>query len=126
MDQAEEAYQQAEALYRQQHDNLGLANTLESRGDLFVRLRKVDQAEELYRQALLLYESIQEPYGMAITCASLSAILAVSDPYGDEGDMLAQRAKQIAEQLPPNVKAKIISLLELKNTFENQRRAQDR
>ena len=40
--------------------------------------------------------------------------------------ILAQRAKQIAEQLPPNVKAKIISILELKNTFENQRRAQDK
>ena len=56
----------------------------------------------------------------------MSNIDKVTEYIHSNFPILAQRAKQIAEQLPPNVKAKIISILELKNTFENQRRAQDK
>lgn len=48
-------YDQAENLFRQEHDNLVWANTLKSLGDLLSHLGKLDRALEMYDQVENLF-----------------------------------------------------------------------
>lgn len=112
--QALDLYAQAESLYRQEHNNLGLANTLISKA--FLSLDSDDaQAPTFLFQALPLYESVQEPYGIALTCALLSKLCPLFEKQAHQAPAFEQRAREIAETLPPNQKEIILSILDNKN-----------
>ena len=112
--QALDLYAQAESLYRQEHNNLGLANTLISKA--FLSLDSDDaQAPTFLFQALPLYESVQEPYGIALTCALLSQLCLLFEDQAHQAPAFEQRAREIAETLPPNQKEIILSILDNKN-----------
>ena len=107
-------YAQAESLYRQEHNNLGLANTLISKA--FLSLDSDDaQALTLLFQALPLYESQQEPWGIAFICALLSKLCLLFEKQAHQAPALEQRAREIAETLPPNQKKAILSILDDEN-----------
>ena len=110
--QALDLYAQAESLYRQEQDNLGLANTLRSRAFLYLHSDDDAQAPTFLFQALHLYESVQEPWGIALTCALLSQLCTQFEDQAHQAPALEQRARKIAETLPPNQKEDIMSILD--------------
>ena len=63
------AFDQAEPLFRKVRSDLGLANTLRSRGDLLRQMKKYDLALQCYDQAESLYRKEQEPMGLGYTLA---------------------------------------------------------
>ena len=71
------AYASAEALrklarlYREKHDNLGLANALKSLGNLENRLGGVDEARRHYEEAERLYQDERDNLGLANALKSL-------------------------------------------------------
>ena len=113
--QALDLYAQAETLYRQEQDDLGLANTLKGLALLHLSSQNYDQALELLLNALSLYESVQEPWGIALTCALLSKLCPLFEKQAHQAPALEQRAREIAETLPPNQKEIILSILNNKN-----------
>ena len=113
--QALDLYAQAESLFRQEQVNLGLANTLLSQALLHLSSHNHDQALEFLFQALPLYESEQEPFGLASTCALLSKLFPRFKKQTHQSRALKQRARVIAETLPPNEKEIILSILDNKN-----------
>ncbi|OUN93609.1 hypothetical protein B5F98_10760 [Pseudoflavonifractor sp. An44] len=112
LQQALDLYAQAETLYRQEQDNLGIANTLLSRAFLYLDSNDYAQALTLLFQALPLYESEQEPWGIAFTCALLSKLCPLFENQAHQAPALEQRAREIAETLPPNQKEMILSILD--------------
>lgn len=110
--QAEELYTQAETLYRKLHNNLGLANILLSRAILHLASRDCDQALDFLFQALPLYESEKEPFGFASTCVFLSKLSTHLGEQAHQGPALEQRAREIAETLPPTQKEYILYILD--------------
>ena len=115
LQQALDLYTQAETLYRQEQDNLGLANTLKNRAFLYLDSNDDAQALTLLFQALPLYESEQEPWGIALTCALLSKLCPLFEKQAHQAPAFEQRAREIAETLPPNQKEIILSILNNKN-----------
>ncbi|OUP44495.1 tetratricopeptide repeat protein [Pseudoflavonifractor sp. An187] len=115
LQQALDLYAQAESLYRQEQDNLGLANTLRSRAFLYLDSNDYAQVLTLLFQALPLYESEQEPWGIALTCALLSQLCPLFEEQAHQAPALEQRAREIAETLPPNQKEIILSILDNKD-----------
>ena len=113
--QALDLYSQAESLFRQEQDNLGLANTLRSRAFLYLDSDDDAQVLPLLFQALPLYESEQEPWGIALTCALLSKLCPLFEKQAHQAPALEQRAREIAETLPPNQKKAILSILDDEN-----------
>ena len=113
--QALDLYAQAESLFRQEQDNLGLANTLRSRVLLYLDSNDYAQVLPLLFQALHLYESEQEPWGIALTCALLSRLCTQFEDQAHQAPALEQRAREIAETLPPNQKKAILSILDDEN-----------
>lgn len=112
--QALELYTQAESLYRQLHHNLGLANTLKNRALVYMDSDNAHALTLLF-QALPLYESVQEPWGIASTCAWLSKLCPRFEEQAHQAPALEQRAREVAETLPPNQKEIILSILNNKN-----------
>ena len=115
LQQALDLYAQAETLFRQEQDNLGLANTLRSRAFLYLDSDDDAQAPTFLFQALPLYESEQEPWGIALTCALLSKLCPLFEKQAHQAPAFEQRAREIAETLPPNQKEIILSILNNKN-----------
>ena len=115
LSQALDLYAQAESLYRQEQDDLGLANTLRSRAFLYLGSDDDAQAPTFLFQALHLYESVQEPWGIALTCALLSQLCTQFEDQAHQAPALEQRAREIAETLPPNQKKAILSILDDEN-----------
>ena len=111
LQQALGLYAQAESLFRQEHNNLGLANALISKAFLYLDSDNA-QALTLLFQALHLYESEQEPWGIALTCALLSKLCTQFENQAHQAPALEQRARKIAETLPPNQKEDIMSILD--------------
>ena len=68
-------YREAEALFRKIGNDLGLANTLQSCGDLARKQASNEEgyrtAAALYEEAKALYEKVNEPIGLSYTCAEL-------------------------------------------------------
>lgn len=110
--QALDLYAQAESLYRQEQDNLGLANTLLSQALLHLSSHNYEYALDFLFQALPLYESEQEPWGIALTCALLSKLCPLFEKQAHQAPAFEQRAREIAETLPPNQKEMILSILD--------------
>ena len=110
--QALDLYAQAESLYRQEQDYLGLANTLISKAFLYLGSDDDAQAPTFLFQALPLYESVQEPWGIALTCALLSQLCTQFEDQAHQAPALEQRAREMAETLPPNQKKAILSILD--------------
>ena len=110
--QALDLYTQAESLYRQEQDDLGLANTLRNRAFLYLDSDDDAQAPTLLFQALPLYESEQNPWGIALTCALLSKLCPLFEKQAHQAQAFEQRAREIAETLPPNQKKAILSILD--------------
>ena len=108
-------YVQAESLYRQEQNNLGLANTLKNRALVYLDSDDDAQALTLLFQALPIYESEQEPRGIALTCALLSKLCPLFEKQAHQAPAFEQRAREIAETLPPNQKEIILSILNNKN-----------
>ena len=102
-------------MYRQEQDNLGIANTLLSRAFLYLDSNDYAQVLPLLFQALPLYESEQEPWGIALTCALLSKLCTQFEDQAHQAPALEQRAREIAETLPPNQKKAILSILDDEN-----------
>ena len=115
LQQALDLYAQAETLYRQEQDNLGLANSLLSRAFLYLDSNDYAQVLPLLFQALPLYESEQEPWGIVFTCALLSKLCPLFEKQAHQAPAFEQRAREIAETLPPNQKEIILSILNNKN-----------
>ena len=113
--QALDLYTQAESLFRQEQNNLGLANTLKGLALLHLSSRNYDQALAFLFQALPLYESEQEPWGIALTCAWLSQLCPLFEEQAYQAPTLEQRAREIAETLPPNQKKAILPILDDEN-----------
>ena len=113
--QALDLYAQAESLYRQEQDNLGLANSLRSRALVHLSSHNYEYALNFLFQALPLYESEQEPWGIALTCALLSKLCPLFEKQAHQAPALEQRAREIAETLPPNQKKAILSILDDEN-----------
>ena len=65
------AYDEAEKLFKAEHDDLGIANVLQGKGDLKLLQEDWGSAEEMYEQALPLYEQEKEPMGKCYTLAEL-------------------------------------------------------
>ena len=110
--QALDLYAQAESLFRQEQDNLGLANTLRSRVLLYLDSNDYAQVLPLLFQALHLYESEQEPWGIALTCALLSRLCTQFEDQAHQAPALEQRAREIAETLPPTLQRTVLSILD--------------
>ena len=110
--QALDLYAQAESLFRQEQDNLGLANTLKNRAFLYLDSNDDAQAPTFLFQALPLYESEQNPWGIALTCALLSQLCTQFEDQAHQAPAFEQRAREIAETLPPNQKKAILSILD--------------
>ena len=115
LQQALDLYAQAETLYRQEQDNLGLANSLLSQALLHLSSHNYEYALDFLFQALPLYESEQEPWGIASTCAWLSKLCLLFEKQAHQAPALEQRAREIAETLPPNQKKAILSILDDEN-----------
>ena len=113
--QALDLYTQTETLYRQEQNNLGLANTLRSQALLHLSSHNYEYALDFLFQALSLYESVQEPWGIALTCALLSKLCPLCEKQAHQAPALEQRAREIAETLPPNQKKAILSILDDEN-----------
>ena len=64
-DKATDAYDEAEKLFRAVHDDLGLANVLQSRGDLLRITGKPDEATDAYDEAEKLYKAVHDDLGLA-------------------------------------------------------------
>ena len=110
--QALDLYTQAETLYRQEQANLGLANSLLSQALLHLSSHNYEYALDFLFQALPLYESEQEPWGIALTCALLSKLCPLFEKQAHQAPAFEQRAREIAETLPPNQKEMILSILD--------------
>ena len=81
--------------YRDERDNLGLANVLKSMGDLESRIGEIDAAISKYSVALGLYDREQEPMGRIYCLAKLCRAYAEKK---DEPHSL-EYAKAVAEAL---------------------------
>lgn len=112
LQQALDLYAQAESLYRQEQDNLGLANTLKNQAILHFFSHNYEQALDFLFQALPLYESEKEPFGFASTCVFLSKLSTHLGEQAHQGPALEQRAREIAETLPPTQKEYILYILD--------------
>ncbi len=64
-DKATDAYDEAEKLFRAVHDDLGLANVLQSRGDLLRLTDKPDKATDAYDEAEKLFRAVHNDLGLA-------------------------------------------------------------
>lgn len=112
LQKAKELYTQAETLYRQEGDTLGLANILQILALLHLSSQEYHQTLSFLSQALPLYESVQESLGIALTCARLSQLYPRFDEQAHRAPALEQRARENAETLPPNQKKAILSILD--------------
>ena len=83
-------YAQAESLYRQEQDNLGLANTLKGRAVLLTRTGQLPQALDLYTQAEALYRQEQDDLGLAYTLRSRADLLRRTGQLQQALDLYAQ------------------------------------
>ena len=81
LDKALSAYDEAEKLYRKEQDDLGLANTIQSRGDLLRRLGEVEKALSAYDEAEKLYRKEQADLGLANTLQSRGDLFLTGDWY---------------------------------------------
>lgn len=113
--QALDLYTQAESLFRQEQNNLGLANSLLSQALLHLSSHNYEYALDFLFQALPLYESEQDPWGISLTCAWLSQLCPLFEEQAHQAPTLEQRAREIAETLPPNQKKAILPILDDEN-----------
>ena len=88
--QALDLYAQAQSLYRQEQDNLGLANSLLSRADLLKRTGQLPQALDLYAQAESLYRQEQANLGLANSLLSRADLLSRIGQLQQALDLYAQ------------------------------------
>ena len=88
VEEAESQYKEAEELYRKEKADLGLANTLQSRGDLLSRLGKVEEAESQYKEAEELYRKEKDDLGLANTLKAESQYKEAEELYRKEKDDL--------------------------------------
>ena len=109
--QALDLYAQAESLFRQEHNNLGLANTLFSRADLLTHTGQLQQALDLYAQAQILYRQEQDDLGLANTLLSRADLLRLTGKFPKALDLYAQ-AESLYRQEQSN--------LGLANTLRNR------
>ena len=88
--QALDLYTQAESLFRQEQNNLGLANTLFSRADLLSRTGQLPKALDLYAQAESLFRQEQDNLGLANTLRSRADLLSRTGQLPKALDLYAQ------------------------------------
>lgn len=102
MEEALQLYEQAETLYRQEQDNLGLANVLLLMGELERKGSRSPQAISFYLQAGSLYEQVQDPIGQAYACGELCRTYAITGEDEKAQDYV-NRAMGFLDTLPPAV-----------------------
>ena len=102
-----QAYDEAERLFKKEHDDLGLANVLQSRGDLLRNNKDISGAKVCYEKALKLYkqEQVLEYVGymlwdLIVCCAQLD---------DDDGlETYLSELEQILPSLPEHAQEKIL------------------
>lgn len=100
--QAQDLYLQAESLFRLVQDNLGLANTLLNRADLFCHTGQFSQAQDMYNQAETLYHQVHGNQGLANTLLSRADLLSLTGQLPQAQDMYAQ-AETLYRQVCDNL-----------------------
>ena len=91
-------YDEAEKLYKAVHDDLGLANVLQCKGDLKLLQGDLEGAEKMYEQALPLYEQVRDSMGKCNTLAKLQLCKkALGDEEGRK-ECLAELKKLLPKQ----------------------------
>ncbi len=90
-DEAGRLYTEAATLYRQERDDLGLANTLQAQGDLVVRLGRVDEAGRLYAEAAALYRQERDNLGLANTLKAQGDLAGRLGQVDKAGRLYAER-----------------------------------
>lgn len=119
--QALDLYTQAEALYRQEQDDLGLAYTLRSRADLLTRTGQFPKALDLYTQAETLYRQEQDNLGLANTLKNRALVYMDSDDDAQALTLLFQALPLYeSEQEPWGIALTCVLLSQLCTQFEDQ------
>ena len=78
-----QAYDEAERLYRKENVNLGLANVLQSRGDLLSRTGKQEEALQAYDEAERLARQEHDDLGLANVMKSRGDLLSQNIKHDD-------------------------------------------
>lgn len=91
--EAEKLYIQAETLYGQEGNNLGLANTLKSRADLLRCTEKFSQAQTMYVRAKHLFRMEQDNLGLANTLFSQANLMCQTNQFSTAEKLYAQAEK---------------------------------
>ena len=81
LSQALEYYQQALAIYRQNQNNLGIAQTLNYIGVIYREQEKYPEALEYHKQALAIQEKVGDKEGIAITIHHIGIVYRESKNY---------------------------------------------
>lgn len=121
--QAQDLYLQAESLFRLVQDNLGLANTLLNRADLFCHTGQFSQAQDMYNQAETLYHQVHGNQGLANTLLSRADLLSLTGQLPQAQDMYAQAEtlyRQVCDNLGLANTLKDRALLHLSSHDYNQ------
>ena len=106
-EEALQAYDEAERLFKKEHDDLGLANVLLSRGDLLMENENIPGAKKCYEKALKLYkqEQVLEYVGYML----LVLILCCSHLNDENGlETYKSELEQILPSLPEHAQEKIL------------------
>ena len=81
------------------HDDLGLANVLQCKGDLKLLQGDLEGAEKMYEQALPLYEQVRDSMGKCYTLAELQLCKKVLGDEEGRKECLAELKKLLPKQL---------------------------
>jgi tetratricopeptide (TPR) repeat protein len=84
VEEASKHFNEAITLYRQEVDNLGLANAYRSLGDLEDSLEKNNEARNYYHEAIKLFQNVKYNYGLAFVYSNLASV------YNKIGDLKAR------------------------------------
>jgi tetratricopeptide (TPR) repeat protein len=91
-------------LYREEQDNLGLANVLSSMGDLERKQRNYQVSIKHYENAYHFYDVIKEPMGKSYLLGELCRIYALAERTDDALQTL-QQTMDVFDQMPENVRS---------------------
>ena len=100
--EADSLYRKAETLFRKLGDNLGLANTLQGRGDLERVSGHPKEADSLYREAEMLYRKLGHDLGLTNTLQNRGDLEYVSD-HPEEANRLYREAEMLYRKIGDNL-----------------------
>ncbi len=116
-EKAMNAFDEAEKLFKAEHDDLGLANVLHGKGDLKQLQEDWGSAEEMYEQALPLYEQVKDSMGK---CYTLAELQLCKKHLGDEDGRkkCLDELEQLLPKQPLNVQEYVTVFIELADSLK--------